>query len=285
MSNSIKTYLLAVIALIAFAGNSWLNRLALGNHAIDAYSYVLIRFFSGSTTLFFVGIIQFKGNFIEELKQFHPKRLAGAASLFLYGITFSVAYLELGSGIGSLILFGTVQLSLIILISFLGEKLSKIQLLSIVLAFSGLVYLLFPNLKTPNFISSMLMIIAGISWAVYTYLGKGQKTPMLSTAINFIYTIPLLLILLLISKNQFQIQSIGILYAVISGVITSACGYIIWYAVLKEIPMIHASILQLFVPIITILGGVIFINEELTIRIIIASIIILGGILIVILKK
>lgn len=279
-----KMLTLTFFSLLALAANSVLCRLALGDGSIDPVSFTLIRLFSGILMLSLVLLF---------LRRSQPKPLSvsrslalryGAAfMLFLYAIAFSIAYINLDTGIGALVLFGSVQLTMIINGVIKGQHLHKVEWLGLLLAFSGLIYLVLPKLSTPSLSGFILMALAGIAWGFYTLMGRGSTTPMTDTASNFIYTWPWLLLLVLwLIFNGAELQSKGVLLALASGGITSGLGYIVWYAALKYYSATQAAVLQLLVPVLAAFGGVIFIAETISLNLIMASIMVLGGIFLVI---
>lgn len=269
----LQTILITTVAMIAFASNSLLNRLALGQNAIDPTSYTTIRIASGAVMLLILASLQrktdqpiFRGSWIS------------AAFLFLYAITFSFAYLSLSTGTGALILFGSVQVTMIIVALRGGERPRPLEWIGLILALGGLVYLVFPGLTAPSPLGSALMTIAGIAWGSYTLRGRGSQNPLGNTAGNFIYATPMISIILLFSLNNIHISSSGILYAIISGAITSGVGYAIWYAALRGLTTTRAATVQLSVPVIAAWSGVVFLAENVSLRLFIAGILILGGI-------
>ncbi len=214
----------------------------------------------------------------------HRGSWTGGIALFVYAISFSFAYLSLDTGTGALILFGMVQISMIIASLFIGNALTRYDSIGMLLAFAGLSYLLAPSISTPSFKGFILMAISGLAWAVYTLKGKGSLNPLHDTAYNFLRTLPCVLIalLVLIAFKQAALSTQGILLAIASGAITSGLGYAIWYKALAGLSTTQAAVLQLAVPAMATAGGVVFSNEQLTWHLVIASSIIISGILIVI---
>lgn len=261
------------MALIAFAGNSILCRLALGGDAIDASSFTSIRLLSGIVVL--ILILQFSG---KNSAQSSTGSWGAAAMLFLYAIAFSFAYISLDTGVGALILFGAVQITMILVGLFSGNRLHYSELAGTAIAFSGFVYLVLPTLSTPSVFGFLLMTIAGVAWGLYTLLGRGSRNPVGDTAYNFLRTLPLVLILIALSFSQAEFTSRGILLAVVSGAVTSGLGYTLWYIALGGLTSMQAAALQLLVPLIAAIGGVIFASEIISLRLVISSVLILGGI-------
>jgi len=259
--------------MIAFASNSLLNRFALGQRTIDAVSYTSIRLVAGAVMLFLIATLQKKNGQV-----FIRGSWASAALLFLYAITFSFAYLSLSTGTGALILFGSVQVTMIIVALRSGERPSLLEWLGLFLALGGLVYLVFPGLTAPSPLGSGLMAVAGIAWGFYTIRGRGSQNPLANTAGNFIYTVPMILFVRLVLLRDVQFSANGILLATLSGALASGVGYVVWYAALHGLTTTRAATVQLSVPVIAALGGVVFLSENVSARLVIAGILILGGI-------
>ncbi|WP_462171903.1 DMT family transporter [Pseudoalteromonas xiamenensis] len=272
-----KTIFMTSIALIAFAGNSILCRLALQGSEIDAASFTVIRLFSGSVMLvFLVAFMKSQKHEVKEksgLKQWLPPLM-----LFTYATSFSYAYLSLETGIGALILFAFVQLGMLGLSIYYGERLAKTEWIGIAFAFGGLTYLLLPGASSPSIFGTTLMAISGLAWAVYTYVGKGVQNPLRQTSFNFVYTLPFVIGLAVAAFGTLSVTSQGAIYAILSGAVTSGLGYAIWYAALRNLSSSVAASLQLLVPILAALGGVLFAEEVLTLRLVVAGLMILGGI-------
>ena len=271
--SALRVTLLTVAAMLAFASNSLLNRLALGQATIDAVSYTTIRLTSGAVTLFVIAFLQ-----RDHGKDFLRGSWISAAFLFLYAIAFSFAYLSLTTGTGALILFGSVQMTMLIVALKSGERPHVLEWIGLLLALSGLVYLVFPGLTAPPLLGSTLMMIAGISWGFYSIRGRGTQNPLASTAGNFIYSVPMILAVLLISFRNVFLSSEGVIYAILSGALASGCGYVIWYAALRGLTTTRAATVQLSVPVIAAWSGVAFLAEDVSTRLVVAGILILGGI-------
>lgn len=278
-----RTVLLTVLAMIAFAANSILCRIALGNELIDAASFTSIRLASGAVMLLLIILLRQSNQFNAlSLSCFNIK---SSLALFLYAICFSFAYIEMSTGTGALILFGTVQLSMILFAIVKGEKTSPIMWSGIALAFGGLVYLVLPGVNAPSPVSATLMTISGLAWAVYSLRGKSSSNPVTDTTWNFVGTVPFIIFTSFVFISSAQGTFSGIILAIASGAIASGVGYVIWYAALPALSWTAAAIVQLSVPTIAAFGGVIFMSEPLTARLILASIATLGGIAIVIYSK
>ena len=205
--------------------------------------------------------------------------------LFLYATTFSFAYVSLDTGIGALILFGAVQITMIMISLIKGTRLHASEWLGIILAFSGFIYLVMPGLTAPSLTGFLLMATAGIAWGFYTVKGQASQNPVSDTTYNFLRTLPFVLILVMITFPHARLSNEGILLAVLSGAITSGIGYAVWYMALRELSISKAAVVQLCVPIIAAAGGILFAHETIPQRMLLASVMILGGILMVIMRK
>ena len=285
-STYIKIIASTVFALFAFAANSVFCRLALGDEAIDATSFTSVRLFSGIIILFI--LMQFTSHVSipqGSLKADANGSWLAAIMLFTYAVTFSFGYISLDTGTGALILFGAVQITMILFNVISGSRLHYSEWLGLTCAFIGFVYLILPSITTPSLTGFILMSVSGMAWAFYTLLGRKSKHALSDTAFNFLRTSPFILILVLLSFNNLHISSTGFLLAVLSGAIASGIGYFVWYIALSGLSVTQAAVLQLFVPIIAALGGVVFTSESITLRLIESSILVLGGILLVILGR
>jgi drug/metabolite transporter (DMT)-like permease len=273
-----KIVLLTTLAMLAFAGNSILGRLALKTTSIDPATYMSLRLVSAAGMLML--ILRLRPT---------PTPVAGnwpsALALFAYAVGFSLSYMDLSAGTGALLLFAAVQITMIGLSLWRGDKMSPLQILGIVIAFAGLVILLLPNVDTPPLTASALMIGAGVAWGIYSLRGRGAGDPTAVTAGNFLRTVPMAVIFSVLMISHMQISSTGVIYALLSGAITSGLGYAIWYAALPLLKPIQASIVQLSVPIIASFGGVLFIGEGLTLRLVLTATAVLGGILLVMVER
>ncbi|MBV1906404.1 MAG: DMT family transporter [Pseudomonadales bacterium] len=274
-----KTIFLTIIAMIAFAANSLLCRLALMSGEIDPASFTVVRLVSGA---FLLGAIVYSRC---PKPCFEPRRVMPALMLFIYAAAFSFAYLSLSAGTGALILFGSVQATMLTWAFLTGEKPNSLQVVGCMMAIGGLVYLVLPGVTAPSFTGSVLMAAAGFAWGVYTLLGKSANDPLTDTANNFIKTLPVLFIVwLLLLIGEYPLLSLplpsvgGVALAVASGALSSGLGYAIWYSVVPALSSTQAASVQLSVPVIAGVGGVLFMSEEMSMRLAIAGIFILGGI-------
>ncbi|TGM52483.1 DMT family transporter [Leptospira vanthielii] len=274
----IRIILLTSFSLVAFAANSIFCRLALKGTNIDAATFTSIRLFSGAIALSFL-------TYATQKKMIISGNWISAFMLFLYAACFSFAYISLPAATGALLLFGAVQITMIGYGFQIGETLDITKICGIILAFAGLIYLLMPGIKSPSLVSSIFMLTAGVAWGIYSLRGTRSNNPTATTSGNFIRAIPFSIVLNIFMFDNCNLDNDGILLAVLSGVLASGAGYAIWYSVLPIIKSTNASVLQLIVPVLASLGGVIIIDEPLTLRIIIASIMILFGISLVLIGK
>ena len=264
--------------MIAFASNSLLCRLALKQTSIDAASFTFIRIVSGAIALWII----LKARRADWTK---AGNWPSAFVLFVYAATFSFAYLQLSAGTGALLLFGAVQATMILWGLRKGERFDAIQILGLLMAVAGLVVLVFPGLTAPPLTGSILMLGAGVAWGIYSLRGKGSPDPTNATAGNFLRAVPFAAALSLVFLTRIHLDSAGLEYALISGAITSGLGYVIWYSALPGLKATSAATVQLSVPVLAATGGILLLGEPTTIRYLVASAVILGGITLVILEK
>ncbi len=260
-------------AMLAFAGNSLFCRLALGRGSIDAATFTLARFGSGAVTLLAVNL----------LRQPRPAGMfacngISVTTLFVYAAAFSLAYRQLTAGTGALLLFGSVQASMLGAALLRGERPRRGEWLGLVIAIGGLVYLVSPGLSAPPLVGSALMILAGIAWGGYSLRGRKLSDPLVSTAANFIWLTPLCVLFRLAPVGDVHASADGVLWAALSGVVASGLGYAVWYAALPTLTATRAATVQLTVPIIAAFGGVAFLGETISARLLLASVLVLGGV-------
>ncbi|UCV12654.1 DMT family transporter [Dechloromonas denitrificans] len=266
---------LVALAMTAFAANSLLCRLALKTSGIDAGSFTGLRLASGALVLWL--IVRWRG----------PAGPAGgswaaATALFIYAAGFSYAYIQLPTATGALLLFGAVQVTMIGVGLWRGERLQGWQMAGLGLAVSGLLALLTPGLSAPPPDSAALMLSAGVAWGIYSLLGKRLGNPTLATAGNFLRTLPFAALLSLATLPLARLDSAGVIYALASGGLASGLGYALWYAVLPSLAATHAATVQLSVPVLAALGGILFLGETVSWSLALSSAAILGGIALVI---
>ena len=273
-----KLVVLTILTLIAFAGNSLLCRIALNQTGIDAASFTSIRLASGALVLAVLA------------RALRPSAAgsgnwSSAFALFAYAACFSFAYVSLTAGTGALLLFGAVQATMIGYGLCKGERMRALQVAGLMLALGGLVGLALPGVSAPPLIGALLMVAAGIAWGIYSLSGKRAGDPMQVTAGNFLRAVPFAAVLSVLMIESAHVDAPGIAYAIASGAITSGVGYAIWYTVLPLLRATTAATLQLSVPVIAAVGGILFLGESLGLRLILAGAAILGGIALAILEK
>jgi len=277
---AVRLALLTLLALLAFAGNSLLCRAALAHTSIDAASFTTVRLVSGALVLWLLARLHFaktaaagQGNWLSAL------------ALFGYAAGFSFAYTQLDTGMGALILFGAVQATMIGYGIWRGERLALWQWLGLVLALFGLALLLWPGQAAASLPAALLMLAAGMAWGLYSLRGKGAGHPLQVTAGNFVLAAPMALLLSLILFVSARFDVIGLSYALLSGILTSGVGYAIWYSVLPHLKASSAATLQLSVPLLAAVAGVLLLQEPVTVRLVLAAQAICLGIALVIFGK
>jgi drug/metabolite transporter (DMT)-like permease len=275
---SARFFILTLLAMIAFASNSLLCRLALKQTGIDAASFTFIRIFSGAVALWLIMKLR-RATWKEE------GSWSSALALFIYAAAFSLAYLDLSAGTGALLLFGAVQATMILWGFRKGERLDAIQLVGLIFAVTGLVVLVFPGLSAPPLVGSILMVAAGVAWGIYSIRGKAGRDAIAATAGNFLRAVPFAAVVSIILLSRARLDHAGIFYAVVSGAITSGLGYVIWYSALPGLKAASAATVQLSVPVLAATGGILLLGEPITLRYVLASVAVLGGIFLVIIEK
>ena len=309
--HSIKIIICTIFALLAFAGNSVLCRMALGENTIDAASFTVIRLISAIVILFVFLLLEkvFKKQTEASNPQVSISKLStskgswfAASLLFIYAVTFSYGYVSLDTGVGALILFGAVQITMVVAGLISGNKLHYSEWLGLLIAFAGFVYLVIPSLTSPSLTGFILMTVSGIAWGLYTLIGRHSKQAINDTAYNFLRTTPFVFVLIFAvfavvpstpdfsvgsatdmqSNNAFYLTVEGVMLAVLSGAIASGLGYAVWYIAIAGLSVTQAAVVQLFVPVVAAVGGVIFTSEVITLRLVESSVLVLGGIFIVI---
>jgi drug/metabolite transporter (DMT)-like permease len=268
----VRTAVLTALALVAFAGNSLLCRMALGQAAIDAASFSTIRIIAGALCLWIITLVTRQGSVWTQ------GSWLAAVTLFVYAIPFSYAYGLLTAGTGALILFGTLQVTMIGGALFEGERPRARQWIGLIVAIAGLVYLLFPGIASPSPLGAVLMAIAGLGWALYSIQGRGAVDPVAQNGGNFVRTLPMLLVVSVFALRQQHIETSGAILAILSGAVTTGLGYAVWYSALRGLTATRAALVQLLVPVITVTGGVVFLREPLSPRIVLSAAIVIGGI-------
>lgn len=262
---------LTILAMLAFAANSLLCRLALRHTEIDPTSFTLIRLLSGAVMLWV--IVAIKG-----VRARRSGTWLGAFTLFVYAFAFSYAYVNLETGAGALLLFGAVQLTMLGYGYYKGERMQAVAILGLVFAIGGLVALLLPGATSPAPASAALMALSGVAWAIYSLIGRQSNDPLASSAWNFLRATPFMLLASTPFLDHLSIDLTGVLCAIGSGAIASGVGYAIWYAALRSLSSFQAASIQLSVPVLASLAGALVLNESLTSRLVITSLAVLGGI-------
>ncbi|SIT37987.1 conserved membrane hypothetical protein [Paraburkholderia piptadeniae] len=278
LSMRMRIALLTIVAMFAFAGNSLLCRVALKGTSIDPATFTTVRLVSAAIALWII---------------LHARRVSlpvggnwiSAFALIAYAVTFSFAYVSLAAGTGALLLFGAVQATMIGYGLARGERLSPRQWIGVACALAGLVGLVLPGLSAPAPLASLLMLCAGVAWGVYSLRGKGAADPIATTAGNFIRAVPFAVAVSAGMFSHMSFDAMGLLFAALSGALTSGVGYVIWYAALKELSAATAATVQLSVPPIAAIGGIALLGEPLTARLALSSIAILGGIALVVARR
>lgn len=264
-----------LVALFAFAANSFFCRFALAEQSIDPGSFTLIRLLSGAVTL--VAVMAVKGQ-IE--RSFLTDKLSwwSGIALFGYAVTFSFAYTQLTTGTGALILFGMVQLTLVVFHVYSGHRLNRIEWLGVATALSGFVFLMLPSAQTPSLTAAIIMLLSGVGWAIFTMLGRLGGAPAKAITHGFVLAsvIALCVSPWLFSPKSITVQGAG--WALLSGIFASGFGYIVWYQVVKRMSVLQASIAQLAVPVIAFAAGSVGLAESVSLTAIISSLLVLGGI-------
>ncbi|KFN44545.1 DMT family transporter [Arenimonas oryziterrae] len=271
----VRILVLTVLAMLAFAANSLLCRLALRETAIDPATFTGYRVISGALVLYV--FVRLRG----DRARLWDGGWASALALFVYAAAFSLAYVSLSAGTGALLLFGAVQVTMLVGGWRAGERPSPLQALGLLLAFAGLLVLVLPGVSAPPWTGSALMLLAGIAWGLYSLRGRGVKDAAAATAGNFARAIVFALIFSGAMAGSAHWDARGALYAVASGAIASGLGYAIWYTALRGLRASSAASVQLSVPVLAAIGGVLFLGESLTLRLVVATLTILGGIALV----
>ncbi|MGU9982175.1 DMT family transporter [Phreatobacter sp. HK31-P] len=270
----LRTIALTATAMVAFAANSVLARLALADGAIDDMGYTGWRLASGAVVLFLLsrmvgrraGVPAVAGSWLQ------------AAALFGYALAFSIAYLWLGAAVGAIVLFGAVQFGMIARALVAGDRPGPLEWTGLAVAFAALVWLVSPGVAAPSPLGVALMAFAGLCWAAYSLLGRGSSDPLADTTGNFVRCLPVAVLLMAWGWRVHPPDAAGLAFAVASGALASGLGYAVWYAVLPALSRVTAASVQLTVPAIAAAGAVVFIGEPLTVRLVAASLAILAGI-------
>lgn len=274
----VKLAALVALALVAFAGNSLLARLALREGGMDAASFTGLRLASGAAVLWALAAWQ-RGS-----ESGHGS-WGSALALFVYAAAFSLAYVDLQAGAGALLLFGAVQVTMVGRGLWAGERLSAWQWLGLALALAGLAGLLLPGLSAPPLLPALLMLAAGVAWGVYSLRGRGAGDPVRVSAGNFLRTLPFAAAFALLTLGNVRLDGAGVAYALASGALASGLGYAVWYTALPSLRASTAASLQLAVPLLVALAGVAFLGEAPTLRLGLTALAILGGVALVVRRR
>lgn len=268
--------LLTTLAMLAFAANSLLCRFALGSTETDPATFTAVRLASGAFVLAAIvwgrrGVLAGTGNWIS------------AVALFGYAAAFSFAYVSLDTGTGALLLFGAVQFTMVGWGVLRGERPGPLRTAGMALAGAGLVYLFLPGATAPDPSGASLMVLAGMAWGIYSLRGRGSEHPLRDTAANFVYAIPFAVVVALVVRSDLSFDRGGLIAAIASGAMASGVGYAIWYAALRGLRATTAATVQLSVPVIAAIAGIVFLGESTSLRMTLSTVAILGGIAMVIL--
>ncbi len=275
---SARLAVLTALALLAFAANSLLCRWALAHTSIDAASFATLRLASGAGML--VLLMHMRG-----ASPIREGQWRSGFALFVYAAGFSFAYVHLGAATGALLLFGAVQATMILLGLWRGERFRALQWGGIVIAATGLLVLLLPGASAPSLLGAGLMLAAGVAWGLYSIWGRSAEDAAAATAGNFVRALPFALVLSVLTLGSANVDAPGALLAMASGALASGLGYVLWYAVLPHLASLRAAALQLVVPPLAALGGVLLLNESVTARFVFASLAVLGGVALVLRGK
>ncbi|HEX5110337.1 MAG TPA: DMT family transporter [Vicinamibacterales bacterium] len=268
----LSTIALTAMAMVAFAANSVLCRMALREAAIDPATFSVVRFLSGAVMLVIVAARW------QRLPAITAGSWKAAFVLAFYALPFAFSYTQLSAGTGALILFGCVQVVMIVAALGSGERPHVLQWAGLGLALAGLVTLVFPGLTAPSPVAAALMTTAGVSWGLYTLLGRAASNPLMETTGNFVRAVPLIALTALAVPQRIDVEPRGLALAVTSGVVATGLGYVVWYAALRGLSAMRASVVQLAVPLLAAIGGVLLLTETITARLVVSTVLVLGGI-------
>jgi drug/metabolite transporter (DMT)-like permease len=268
-----RTVIATTAAMVAFASNSILCRLALRPPEIDAVSFTVVRLVSGAATLLLISLISGRRRTASNRGDW-----SSGGALYVYAITFSLAYVSLDVGTGALILFALVQATMIVWGVFRGERPGPLQWIGLAVALGGLVYLVSPGLSAPSPIGSAMMAAAGVAWGVYSLRGRTAVDPIVSTTDNFVRSAPLAVVTAAVLFSRIDVSADGVALAIASGSLASGIGYVVWYTALRRLTTTRAATVQLTVPAIAAAGGVALLGESVSLRLVVSAALILGGV-------
>ncbi len=273
-----RLVLLVTLTMVAFAANSVLNRLALETGSAGPAAYAAIRLMAGALTLCM--LVAMRGR----AASFWPSSAVGPTSLLVYVLGFSFAYVTLDAGAGALFLFGGVQVTMFVSAVLSKEKILPQKWAGAALAFAGLCYLMWPAGGAPVALSGALMMLAAaVGWGLYSLAGRGARDPLLQTAVNFLWASPVAALVWVLLPDWPSAAGWGL--AVVSGALTSGLGYALWYRVLPAISASTAAVAQLTVPVLAVIGGVVFLGEAATLHVLVAAAMVLGGVALSLYRK
>jgi drug/metabolite transporter (DMT)-like permease len=294
MQNSLKLFLLTSLTMCAFAANSVFNRLSLAEGEIGPSGFALIRTFSGAAILLLLVVLQSNKGASSSRTNISVKHLslsklsliniAPMLALSVYILGFSYAYVTLDAGLGALILFGGVQITMFLGALYKREAISTQRWVGSLLAFCGMVWLFAPADDQLPILQALLMGTAAVGWGIYSLLGRKVTNPLRQTQRSFCFALPLVFLVYLVVPDKVELTQRGVMFAVLSGALTSGLGYALWYAILPKLETITASVAQLTVPIIALIGGMLLLNEPLTLRFAISAVLIMLGVIIAVKK-
>lgn len=271
----LRTTVITVLALLAFAGNALLGRMALGDGLIDPASFTTLRVLSGALTLWLLMLPRWRS------RSRAPTNWRTVAMLFAYMVFYSFAYVSLDAGTGAIVGFAATQLTMFAAALRMGERFSTLAWSGLAIAIGGVVYLLLPGVSTPDPLGALWMAVAGCAWGFYSVIGSGEQDSGEATANNFIGALPLAIGVQVAFLSSIHVTGMGVALAIVSGSVTSGLGYILWYAALRQTGVSIAATAQLSVPIIIAAGGALLLDEAMSPRLLGATIMTLGGIVIV----
>lgn len=269
-----RSVILTTLAMLAFAGNSLLCRLALADGSIDPASFTVVRLVAGAVTLGAIVLLRGRG----PVRPGTTGSWRSALTLIVYAVFFSYAYVSLEAATGALVLFGAVQLTMIIAALLAGERPNAREILGWLLAVLGFLALLLPGATAPSVEGTLLMTVAGVGWGLYSLYGRGESRPLLSTTGNFLRALLPLIVVAAMALIDTGLTPRGIVIAAVAGSITTGLGYILWYAALPALGSLRAALVQLSVPAIAAAGGVVVLGETPSVRLVACGVLILGGI-------
>ncbi len=266
-----RTVALTFFTLIAFASNSVLCRLALAPGLIGAGTFTGVRLLSGAVVLMMLVELRGRATAVQG-------SWGSAVALFAYAAPFSFAYLRIPAGVGALVLFGTVQATMIGSDLLKGKRLRSTELAGLVLAVAGLTVLTLPGVSAPDPAGVGLMVVAGVAWGIYSLRGRAAIDPLKSTATNFSRSLLFAMPLGIASLGYESFTLPGVSYAIASGAIASGLGYALWYTALRGLTATQAGIVQLLVPALAAIGGILLLGESVSVRLLFAGLTILAGV-------